>query len=469
MALDEFLRDIHMMVFRQWILYQKSEDYQLFVSEKNDQVIVIKTDYCHGEIVFNPMNIIELSVTNTVNDKMEFYLHFQMKTMKHAIELFEEMLETIRKLVNKPVTKVLLSCSSGLTTGFFAEQLNEAVQMLSLDYEFSAVAYSELFEVGEHYDVILLAPQISYMHARTQEILKDKIVLKIPSQIFAKYDVGMTLTFIHEEMENNKEKEKSQMQPLSLKKAISQDERILVIALMRKIDNYYWFYRVYEKETILFDNEVIKKNIRLRDICDILDTVFAQYDHINLVGISMPGIINDGRLSLEKQGFHDYDVISYLKQRYSQQFILCNDVNCVALGYYESQDQYCSLSFLYQPKPGNVGGVGSIYKGQLIEGKAHIAGEVQYLPMNLSKERSCLSKTPEGCLELVAQTVASIICLLGPEAVLVACQLICDVDDLVKEVEKYIPASYIPEIILVTDLKEYILLGQMILCVQSLQ
>ncbi len=42
-----------------------------------------------------------------------------------------------------------------------------------------AIGYTDLFNVGNDYDVILLAPQISFMHAKVQEILKDKIVLKM--------------------------------------------------------------------------------------------------------------------------------------------------------------------------------------------------------------------------------------------------------------------------------------------------
>ena len=43
-------------------------------------VIVIRTDYSYSEISFNPLNIIELSVTNTATNNVEFYLHFQMNT-----------------------------------------------------------------------------------------------------------------------------------------------------------------------------------------------------------------------------------------------------------------------------------------------------------------------------------------------------------------------------------------------------
>lgn len=190
--MDEFLRDIHTMIFKQWILMQDQSQCHIYLDKDNNHIIDIKTNYSFSQVIFNPLNIIELSVTNTTNQNIEFYLHFQMKTMKHATELFNEMMNNILQLVEKPKIKILLSCSGGLTTSYFASKLNEAAQILDYHYEVKAIGYTDLFNIGNEYDVILLAPQISFMHAKVQEILKEKIVLKIPPQVFAKYDVVKT-------------------------------------------------------------------------------------------------------------------------------------------------------------------------------------------------------------------------------------------------------------------------------------
>lgn len=39
---------------------------------------------------------------------------------------------------------------------------------------------------------------------------------------------------------------------------------------------------------------------------------------------------------------------------------------------------------------------------------------------------------------------------------------------LVEKIEKYVPRRYIPEIIRMKDVKDYMLLGQMILCTEEL-
>ena len=467
--MDEFLRDIHTMIFKEWVLMQDQANYKIRLDSHNANIIVIETNYSYSEVTFNTMNIIELSVTNTFTNEIEFYLHFQMKTMKHAIELFHEMLESIHKLIHRPITKILLSCSGGMTTSFFAEKMNEAAKLLYLNFEVSAIGYNQLYNVGGDYDVIMLAPQISYMHAKVQEILKDQVVIKIPPQVFAKYDVGKTLGIIRDAMDQRKASQIEPTASISLFKAVHNDVKILTLSLFRNSNRVHIAYRVYgEQNDILLDNEIIKSNVVIQDIFDVLDTVFLKYKDLNVIGISTPGIINDGFVSSSNvNGFGDIDLYNILTQRYQQSFIITNDVNTAAVGYYASQDRYSSITFLFQPTS-FYAGAGTIINGQLIKGRLHLAGEVQYLPLNLSNDKLILNKTPEGAIELVAKTILSIISVISPDAIILSCVLIPQVHELKKELERYVPAQYVPDIIKVEDIQEYILLGLMILCARSL-
>lgn len=467
MLMDEFLRDIHMMIFKKWVLYQTSSDYDIFQDPDDPDVIVIKTDYSYSEISFNPLNIIELSVTNTATNNVEFYLHFQMNTLKHALELFEEMIDSIKKLINKPVTKVLLSCTGGLTTGFFAQRLNEINQLLSLDYVFVAVPYRDLFTVGQNYDIILLAPQISFEYAMVKKILKGKQVMRIPNLVFAKYDAGAIFRMI-ENRPKEKEIQSVQHAPLTLEGIKGGHVPVLVIAIIQTGERVYIDYRVYDQDNaILYDNEIIKYKIAVADIYDTIDTVLARFPQIELIGISMPGIIYNGRVSLTLHGLDDFDLVAHLRERYQQKFVVENDVNCIAVGYYASQKKYESLSFILQPKAGYASGVGSIFNGQLIRGVHHIAGEVQYAPTSRHEKTIEISKTPEGSLELMGETCASVISILDPELILVSCELLVNEEVIKKEIERYMPEKYIPEVKLLDNLREYNLIGQMILCIEE--
>ena len=112
-------------------------------------------------------------------------------------------------------------------------------------------------------------------------------------------------------------------------------------------------------------------------------------------------------------------------------------------------------------------GAGIIINGELLLGQHNLAGEVQYLPMDLSDDRLVLCKTPEGALELVAKTITSIISLISPEVIVLFCEMVPDVEELNLEIQKYIPKEYIPPIIKLDHLEEYTLLGQMVLCIQQ--
>ena len=84
------------------------------------------------------------------------------------------MVETLIGLKEEKTLRVLLSCSAGLTTSMFADNLNSVAGMLGLDYHFDAVSYMSIYEEAEKYDVILIAPQIGYMLKRLKESINRK-------------------------------------------------------------------------------------------------------------------------------------------------------------------------------------------------------------------------------------------------------------------------------------------------------
>ena len=197
--MDEFLQEINATVYIKWILLQNGKDGLVIKADLHDNnTIIIENDVVTGKIIFYGNAIFEEELTDRqTNDKI-FYLHFQLTYLNHAVELFKEMINCAKEVTNRPSVQVLLCCSGGLTTGFFAMKLNECAKLLDKDFKFEAVAFNKLIEAAENYDIILLAPQISYQHASLQEQLPNKIVLKIPTQVFAKYDVSKMIDLIDE-------------------------------------------------------------------------------------------------------------------------------------------------------------------------------------------------------------------------------------------------------------------------------
>ena len=294
--MDEFLKEINANIFWKYIkAYDFNENMQVKVEDKS---VIIKTAYSHSQINYYNMQLFEFKVSNTYLHTDEFYLHFQMKNMKHALELFNEMLEIIQTLVNRPQVKILLSCSGGLTTGFFAMKLNECAKLLDKDFKFEAVAFNKLIETAENYDIILLAPQISYQHASLQEQLPNKIVLKIPTQVFAKYDVSKLIDLIEKVQVAEYKKEH---EVLTLGEITCKHGEILTLVLIRNSLRVHIGYRLFDRNNkVLEDGEIIKNHVTIEDIFDIVDTMTLKHTHIDIISIATPGIINDGIVDVMK-------------------------------------------------------------------------------------------------------------------------------------------------------------------------
>ena len=107
-------------------------------------------------------------------------------------------------------------------------------------------------------------------------------------------------------------------------------------------------------------------------------------------------------------------------------------------------------------------GIGSVFKGQLIEGAHKIAGEAKYLPFNTEE----FKKTPEGQLECLTYQAAAVISIYDPEMLIVSSKY-TNKHELRESLKKYLPEEYFPDIHFIEHFKEYGLLGALILSIQE--
>ena len=218
-------------LFKKWIIDHQNDDYQINI--ESEQTIKLTTSYGEATIQFTDVTngtIVEFNIISYKNQEVQFYLHFELNDENHAHQLYDEMIETLIGLKDKKTTRILLSCSSGLTTSMFADNLNSVVEMLGEDYHFDAVAYSNIYEQVENYDLILIAPQIGYMLKRLQESLPDKLVLQIPTATFASYDAIGAIKFIQSEIENYNKEKKEELERIIAQRSGKQVEVRFVLA-----------------------------------------------------------------------------------------------------------------------------------------------------------------------------------------------------------------------------------------------
>ena len=470
-------KDVLAQIFLDWILEQKSEYYTL--SQYTDtydnnryQNVVMDTEYAEGLITFNPLKdfmVVELRITMKKDGKSKFYLHFDLNDLDHAKDLFREMSDSLIRLKVQEKVDVLLCCSSGITTSFFAEKLNSASEFLSRTYSFSAVSYNNLYMRAFSADIVLLAPQVGYQLWRVREILKDKTVLVIPPSIFGSYDVSRLFKMLDEERGRQEARLKKKRPPFEVMEFTALP-KIMILSVIVEYHNVHIVFRVYDKGAVLFEDEVIKERYALRDLEDMLDIVVKRMPDIRLICVATPGVIYDGHLTFRSANVWNVDVGERFRTRYGIPFIFLNDANAMALGYYASQKDVSSLAFYFHPRAARTAGVGNIVNGRLIVGNHALAGEMQYVAKTIaySEDPEQLARTPEGTLEIAGNFLISIISNFDPQRIVIYCDMIPNTLELRRMIAEIIQEEYIPELVKTDDVIEYMFIGGMMACHEEL-
>ena len=458
--------------FKHWVLQQNGP---YTIREQDEDHIHIENEYGLSEVNFYHLEeegeIVELKVTCKKKNMTRFFLHFQPVHEEHAKDLFREMISSLLSLKNSQTTKVLLCCSAGMTTSFFAEKLNEVARMNALDYDFSAVGVQEVYAHAKDYDVVLVAPQVGYEEARLKRSIVDKLILKIPTQLFASYDAAGCLEFVRNEVNaffQTKKKKASNC----CKCNKSDIGKVLIISTAPGEDNTIIHYRIYENGEIILDRRVLKKTLDLEDIDDIIDTQVCQNTAtpFKAISIALPGIIQDGKLDLpktksvnlqgEKSNF--FNIQKYYEDCAGVPVRIENNANCAAYGWYTNQSKYQTVCLMSQPAGWLIGGQGIVVNGKLIRGSHGITGEIRYLLNQMSYETP-LSIDPYNVKvmrEITGKALLANISILDPEVIIVRNDMLLDVEEIKEELEKYLPASRIPEIIHMDDFNDYVMAGQ---------
>lgn len=450
--------------FLQYVMEQDDPSYTKRIAKENEQeYIEIDTDYAQGSVVVHEINefrIVELKIVNLKNDKVAFYLHFELKDLEHAKELFNEMIASLKSLKKEKKVQVLLCCTSGITTSYFTEKLNEASDLLNMNFSFQAVNYSRLFANAFESDIILLAPQISYMYEKVRGILSDKIVISIPAAVFGAYDVPKLISLVAKKIHEKEEEAEGQKVPAE-REQFRCLKKTLTIAILIENQSVRILYRTYEKGQVIRFGEVIKDKYRLSDLEDLMDVAIAREPDIETVVIMTPGVYFDGCLTFRQPGIYNVDIRKMFTERYNRKFIFMNDANAMALGFYGLQNKTKNLSFYFHPIAARTSGVGNIVNGRLLTGRNNLSGEMQYVAQTIgySNNPDLLALTPEGTLEIVTKFLVSVIANVDPEVIAVYCDMVPDMQELHNSLARIIQPEFVPELVKVPDCAEYMFAG----------
>ena len=464
--------------YKSWILAQPKGGYEVRETEDG---IKINSDFAVAEVNFyeiEDMTVVELRITRKKDDETAFFLHFELRELPYAKELYREMMASMEELKGRKSVQVLLACTSALTTGLMAEKLNDTASMIGADFHFNAVPYSELYQKASGYDMVLLAPQVAYEEARIKSVITNIPVVKIPPRLFATYDAPAILESVRQEFENRTQRAKEEV-PRKIV-SVEDDRRILTITVMflgewkmQMISRLYRGGKPIEKDTIYkpFTGGG-GKNALIRLITDSIDALIKLQGGFDSLGITLPGEIRDGTVFLERWISPDVNLRRYLEERYSVPVVLKNNTQAGVWGFHSRHGKYNSAVFLSQSLESRMGGAGILVNGQLWEGAHHSAGEIKYMLKRFYGLHLPAGgvTTPREMLYSTDLAARGLIAIINPEILLVRNALIPDINELRTLLAEVVPERNMPKLRKISDQDalEYMMLGIMGLCLEAL-
>ena len=448
----------------EWIRSRNHSGYEIEeTSEENRKVLTLHTSYATGTVRINYLDyvIAEYIIENQEGENV-FYLHFELDDIEHAKDLFSEMEECLLKQKTRRKRNVLLCCTCGLTTSFFAMRLNEVAKLLNAEMEFTAVPYEKVFESAESQDAILVAPQIGYKWKSIQEIITDKIVMKIPAAVFSAYDAGAMVQMLVKAFEEA-EVSKEEVSKDTEKEHLASDEgSVLILSVIYMEGRNQIAYRLYDHNELVRENQITKETYQLSDITDALRTVTRLNPELRQICIVTPGMIQNGKLTYENVGIADYDLVSKVKEFFEGEVFLYNDADMIALGYAHQHCPDGSCAFYFVPTGNYAGNIGISVNGNLIRGRGNMGGrqleavtDITTFPMN----PFALQRTPEGNVELAARYLTGLFSYTGIDHIAFYSKMIPNADVLIEKMKTFIPEQYMPEIVRAESVRDYLYAG----------
>ena len=450
--------------FRKWVIQRGTESFP--VTENEEGNLEIESQYGLGRVNFYPDAIVELRI-DTFRDETVFFLHFQLNTIEKAKDLYVEMEEAMRDLKAQDSKRIVLSCTSALTTSYYAELLNKAAETLSLKYTFCAYSIDKLLCNSKGADMILLAPQVHYMREKLEKQIKNVPIRNIPGHIFGKYDTGALIEMVKGELDELEEK----MTPKYKRTQtfFETNKKILTIGYTNgaRGKDAYIIYRYYRNGDIAWSGQMKSEGVSMEELCQTITPLLEKYPEIEVIGLSLPGTIENGVIYLQGSSIHLHNVQSELKEKYHRTVFAFNDANMIVTGIYWLEDRYRSLALYFLPTDAGSAGCGIVVNGHLIRGYQHVAGEVMYTQnvLRLSDDANTLMQSEEGTYEVVSKTLVTLVASLGPEAIFVYSPKSSDMKKMKAYMQKYVAEKFLPDLYNIEDVSEYMMTGTFLRCI----
>jgi predicted NBD/HSP70 family sugar kinase len=225
---------------------------------------------------------------------------------------------------------------------------------------------------------------------------------------------------------------------------------------------------------IIEEDSVILDDINYESIVGLIDKLIAKHDNIRAVGVGVPAAVCDDVLvgDCEIKGLINFPLGKRLKEKYPINIIVENDMNLKVLGLYKKQnyDKHKNIAVITFPKNSCIGS-GIVVDGHVVKGNTQFAGEVSYLPFDISQEELITQlQSVDGFLPIVVKTIVSIIAVINPETIALTGELVRPdmLEDIFNGCLKIIPEKHMPKIIIRENIHDDYINGLISVTIESL-
>ena len=440
------------------------------VVEKDAEHIDLQSDSVDGCANFYTIDgttIVELRLLSKPSDEPLFFLHFELLDLERAQELFGEMRQAYENTLRTQMHHVLLCCSCGITTTFFANKLNETAQSLDAGYDFQAMPLDQAKEQGSEFVAVLLAPQVGHLRQSVVEALPDTLVIELPASIFGAYDATAALNLVVSAVSGART---AAISDLRMARDFDHSKCVLAISHVFRKDESTLSYAVLDRGKRSIAGMLVRPQFDTMALDDLAATLrVAGYppEQFDAVGIGVSGVVDKGVLLTKvENGYAHFDLAQVMRGRWGVPVYVDNNATAAAAGCYVSQDKWDDVAFHAQTIGVPACDEGLVIGGLPRAGLSGFAGNLACLAhdFSLSMDLGDAAWRYDGMLELVARYLAATICVVAPQAIFVWCDLVTDMDEL----RKTIPGDMLPELVAVSDYDGLILMGEHSLCLQRL-
>ncbi len=224
---------------------------------------------------------------------------------------------------------------------------------------------------------------------------------------------------------------------------------------------------------VIESRAVVLDTIDEQSIDQQVEALIDRFDTIKAIGIGIPGVANQGVI-----GVCDVDALAgvalgpQLKEKYEVEIIIENDMNLTVYGFYQSHNYEAeqTLAVVTFPKD-HFPGAGYMVNGKLLKGNTHFAGEVSFLPLDMSRsEQLDRIRRMSGLVPLAVHTLTSIIAIMNPLAIIMTGELSHEerLEDIRSGCLRHIPSEHMPELYVQADTQAEYWRGLIAMTLESL-